>query len=71
MVTYWQLASPAGEMLTCALHSTAAGLYVRCGFDGDSALRSEMASSLAAAYCIANAWKTSALERGFTKTSAR
>lgn len=66
VMTYWQLVNPTGQTLTCELHRTTAGLFVLCGFDGDDPFRSEMASSLASAYCIANAWKTSALEQGFT-----
>ena len=65
VMTYWQLVNPTGQTLTCELHRTMAGLFVLCGFDGDDPFRSEMASSLAAAYCIANAWQTSALEQGF------
>jgi hypothetical protein len=66
VLTYWQLANPAGQTLTCELHRTTSGLFVLCGLDGEDPFRSQMASSLAAAYCIASAWKTSALEQGFT-----
>ena len=71
VLTYWQLATPTGQTLTCELHRTTMGLYVRCSVDADQPLRSELASSLGAAYSIANAWKTSAVEHGFTHVSAR
>jgi hypothetical protein len=64
--TYWHLETSGGQTLTCQLHRTTAGLYVRCGFDVDNPIRSEIASTLAAAYCIATSWKKSALDQGFS-----
>lgn len=71
VLTYWQLATATGQRLTCELHRTTAGLYVRCGFEGGDPVRSEMASSIAAAYCIASAWRSSAVDQGFTDAPAR
>ena len=63
LATYWRLAGPEGRVLVCELCRTKTGLEVRCGYEGNELLRSQRTSSAAAAYCVATAWKSVALEQ--------
>jgi len=61
--TYWRLQGPNDQVLVCELCRTREGLEVRCGYEGQPLLRVQRASSEIAAYCVATAWKTMALEQ--------
>jgi hypothetical protein len=66
---YWRLIDRAGRAVVCELCQTDVGLEVRYRYEGQALLRSQRASSTAAAFCVAEAWWTLAREQdGATPT---
>lgn len=63
----WQLRSPRGRVLTCAVYRTLADLReVRCGYGESDLIRSHHAVEIGTARALAADWKSAAALKGFT-----
>ena len=64
----WQATSPTGKVLTCALYCGVVGrIEVRAAYPHEL-IRTELVSDLDAARTIANAWRATAIRKGFVAT---
>ena len=64
--TCWELRSPRGRVLMCAVFKTIAGLEVRCSYANDDLIRSQYVVEVETARAIAVEWRTAAELKGFT-----
>ena len=69
LLRYWTLHSPNGDVATCELVRTPAGLEVRCELNADSArarvARAATVRAISDALNLAEAWKASYVAQGW------
>jgi hypothetical protein len=64
----WQVTSPSGKVLTCALyHGVAGRVEVRAEYPNHDLIRSELVRDVVTARQIAAGWKDAAMAKGFAE----